>query len=86
MSLDDEAEALRVQLQMCAAGHTIGVTWRAASDHFAGIIGFAANDRAHADELVEAAARDMRSAIRRNWDELRRNREAALSGGGAGHG
>lgn len=82
MTLDDQAEALRLQLQLCAHGHPVGVSWRAASDHFAAIIGFAAESKTHADELVEAAARDMRVAIRRNWDELRAIREAALAGEG----
>lgn len=82
MTLDDQAEALRLQLQVVAAGHPIGVVWRAASDHFAAIIGFTANDKAHADELCETAARDMRIAIRRNWDELQRNRAIATCGAG----
>lgn len=78
MTIEQEAEELRQQLQLCAAGRTVGVSWRAASDHFAAIIGFAAIDKAHADALCETAAQDMRAAIRRNWDELRENRAIAV--------
>lgn len=72
MTLDDQAEALRLQLELAAADYPVGVAWRAASDHFAAIIGFAAESRAHADELCQAAARDMHRAILRNWDDLQR--------------
>lgn len=70
-SAEDEAEALRLQHSMAAAGFRLGVTWRAASDHLASIIGFAAHDVRHAGELCDQAAEDMKASIRRNWQEIR---------------
>lgn len=80
-SLDDQAEALRLQHQVLAAGHPVGVIWRAASDHFAAIIGFAADDMRHAERLVDTAAEDMKRAIRDNWRELRQARGGAHAQG-----
>lgn len=79
----DRVEALRLQLQMCAAGHPVGVAWEAASDHLAAIVGFAADNARHAEQLVDTVAEDMKRAIRRNWPELREHRSRADSPGRA---
>lgn len=82
-TIEAEAEALRLQLQLCAAGQTVAVSWRAASDHLAAIIGYAADDVRDAERLCETAAEDMKSAIRRNWPEIRRARSAPAARGRA---
>lgn len=65
--IEREAEELRGRFEQAAEGLTLGVTWRAASDHLAGLIASTASTVGHAEALCDAAAQDMKSAIRRNW-------------------
>lgn len=82
-TIETEADDLLRQHALLAAGYTVGVAWRAASDHFAGVIGFTAANLDQAEELVDAAAADMKASIRRNWSYLceQRGRQPARSRG-----
>jgi hypothetical protein len=69
MTIEREAHALRQQFERVGEGAPLGVAWRAASDHLAGLIASAAGTIGHAEELCDTVAHDLKNAIRRNWRE-----------------
>jgi len=58
---------LHRQLQMLLAGHPIDLVIPAVIDSLAAAIGIAAGSIDDADKVAEAAANDIKAAMRRNW-------------------
>jgi hypothetical protein len=69
--IDRDADTLRREFERAAEGATLGVAWCASAQYFAGLIASTAMTIGHAEQLVDAAADDLKSTIRRNWREAR---------------
>lgn len=77
---DPRVAALFAKLQMLLAGERVDIGWAAISDQFAALIGFAAEDEAQVEKLVEDAASDLRETIKQNWPQIRAARQRAQTG------
>lgn len=70
-------DALHKQLQTVLAGSPSNIAFGAMEMSMAAVIGFCADDRAHAGRLVELVACDMHEQLDLNWDYLREVRAGA---------
>ena len=79
-----EVEAVFNQIALALAGWPVEVGWEAVNDYFASLIALVANDRAHADELADAIAGDLKRTLERNWEFYKSSAAVKLTGP-AGH-
>jgi hypothetical protein len=85
MSSARGARALYLQLQTLLAGHSTKDALQALCDSLSSVAGFAVDDLATAEQLIDELAPDIKKTIRENWDYLSEVR-AAAGAGVVGHG
>ncbi|MFZ5783938.1 MAG: hypothetical protein ACOY4R_27385 [Pseudomonadota bacterium] len=71
-------------MQLACAGASIGSAVAAHIDSLSCVISVVAEDRAHAEQLIETIGRDLRTAVDRNWSIVKEQLTNAVSE--AGHG
>lgn len=69
------------QIQTLLAGHTVADGWGALGDSFAAMIAFAADDRQHAETLLDVTRSDLARSIDQNWDYVREVRAQSRGAG-----
>lgn len=81
-TLSAERTALTEDLQLVCAGHTIQSVLCSLTDVLANSVGFAAEDLAAAERLIDELVPDMKATLSRNWDEIRLIRATAVNARG----
>lgn len=77
----DPAAAVRAELyhrlQWTVAGHRTEDVIAALTDSLAAAVGFAVEDQAQADRLIDSLAADAKLAMRENWTYIQQMKDAA---------
>lgn len=71
------ATELRDRMQDCIARQPLAIGAHATAELLGILLGIAAENPTHAEDLLELAVEDVRRFIRQNWDALREYRTLA---------